>query len=379
MIVGVPKEIMNNEYRVALVPAGVRDLVESGHRVLVEKSAGEGSGISDEAYFQMGAEVRESAKAVFDEAEMIVKVKEPLPEEYDLFNEGQILFAYLHLAPALELTKALLRQKVVGIAYETIQLEDSSLPLLIPMSEIAGKLAIQAGAYYLQKENGGSGVLLGGVPGVSAGNVAIIGGGTAGTNAAKIALGMGACVTVLDINIDRLRYLSDIFEGKLTTMASNKSNIEAAVADADLVVGAILIPGAKANKLITMDMLTKMRKGSVIVDVAVDQGGCCEASRPTTHDNPVFTTEGILHYCVTNMPGAVSRTSTFALTNATLPYIIKLADMGYQKAIQTDNALRKGLNVFKGKVVSAPVAESLQLEYTPLEMYNELSMQHMSN
>jgi len=379
MIVGVPKEIMNNEYRVALVPAGVRDLVESGHRVLVERSAGEGSGISDEEYQRVGAEIKESAQAIFKEAEMIVKVKEPLPEEYDLFNEGQMLFAYLHLAPALELTKALLRQKVVGIAYETIQLEDSSLPLLKPMSEIAGKLAIQVGAYCLQKENGGSGVLLGGVPGVSAGNVAIIGGGTVGTNAAKIALGMGACVTVLDINIDRLRYLSDIFEGKLITMASNKSNIEAAVADADLAVGAILIPGAKANKLITMDMLTKMRKGSVIVDVAVDQGGCCEASRPTTHDNPVFTIDGVIHYCVANMPGAVSRTSTFALTNATLPYIIKLADMGYQKAIQTDNALRKGLNVFKGKVVSAPVAESLQLEYTPLEMYNELSMQNMSN
>ena len=379
MIVGVPKEIMNNEYRVALVPAGVRDLVESGHRVLVERSAGEGSGISDEEYQRVGAEVKESAKAVFDEVEMIVKVKEPLPPEYGLMREGQILFTYLHLAPALELTKALLTQKVIGIAYETVELADGSLPLLTPMSEIAGRLSIQVGAYYLQKENGGSGVLLGGVPGVKAGAVTIIGGGVVGTNAAKIALGMGACVTVLDINIDRLRYLSDIFEGKLITMASNKSNIEAAVADADLVVGAILIPGAKANKLITMDMLTKMRKGSVIVDVAVDQGGCCEASRPTTHDNPVFTTEGILHYCVTNMPGAVSRTSTFALTNATLPYIIKLADMGYQKAIQTDNALRKGLNVFKGKVVSAPVAESLQLEYTPLEMYNELSMQHMSN
>lgn len=379
MIVGVPKEIMNNEYRVALVSAGVRDLVESGHRVLVERSAGEGSGISDEEYQRVGAEIKEPSQAVFEEAEMIVKVKEPLPPEYGLMREGQILFTYLHLAPALELTKALLTQKVIGIAYETVELADGSLPLLTPMSEIAGRLSIQVGAYYLQKENGGSGVLLGGVPGVKAGAVTIIGGGVVGTNAAKIALGMGACVTVLDININRLRYLSDIFEGKLITMASNKSNIEAAVADADLAVGAILIPGAKANKLITMDMLTKMRKGSVIVDVAVDQGGCCEASRPTTHDNPVFTTEGILHYCVTNMPGAVSRTSTFALTNATLPYIIKLADMGYQKAIQTDNALRKGLNVFKGKVVNAPVAESLQLEYTPLETYNELSMQHMSN
>ncbi|MCK4794899.1 MAG: alanine dehydrogenase, partial [Desulfobacteraceae bacterium] len=267
MIVGVPKEIKNNEYRVALVPAGVRDLIESGHRVLVERSAGEGSGISDEEYRQVGAEIRPSVPAVFGEAEMIVKVKEPLPPEYGLMREGQILFTYLHLAPALELTKALLTQKVIGIAYETVELADGSLPLLTPMSEIAGRLSIQVGAYYLQKENGGSGVLLGGVPGVKAGAVTIIGGGVVGTNAAKIALGMGACVTVLDINIDRLRYLSDIFEGKLITMASNKSNIEAAVADADLVVGAILIPGAKANKLITMDMLTKMRKGSVIVDV----------------------------------------------------------------------------------------------------------------
>jgi len=369
LIVGVPKEIMNNEYRIAVVPAGVRALIENGHKVLLERSAGEGSGMSDEEYLQVGAEIKQSAQAVFEEAEMIVKVKEPLPEEYNLLNEGQILFTYLHLAPALELTKALLAQKVIGIAYETVQLADGSLPLLVPMSEIAGKLSIQVGAYYLQRENGGSGVLLGGVPGVRAGNVVIIGGGTVGTNAAKVALGMGAFVTILDINIDRLRYLSDILGGKLTALASNTSNIEAAVADADLVVGAILIPGAKAKKLVTRDMIARMRTGSVIVDVAVDQGGCFETSVPTTHDNPVFTVDGVIHYCVANIPAAVSRSSTFALTNATLPYILKLADLGCEKALRTDASLRKGLNVFKGKLVHKPVAESLGLQYTSLETF----------
>lgn len=369
MIVGVPKEIMNNEYRVAMVPAGARALIENGHQVLVERCAGEGSGISDEEYLQVGAEIKHSAQVVFEGAEMIVKVKEPLPEECNLLNEGQVLFAYLHLAPALELTKALLAQKVVGIAYETVQLVDGSLPLLTPMSEIAGKLSIQVGAYYLQRENGGSGVLLGGVPGVRAGNVVIIGGGTVGTNAAKIALGMGASVTILDINIDRLRYLSDILGGKLITLASNKSNIEAAVADADLVVAAVLVPGARAPHLVTRDMIAKMRKGSVVVDVAVDQGGCLETSVPTTHDNPVFTVDGVLHYCVANIPAAVSRTSTFALTNTTLPYVLKLADLGYEEALRTDASLRKGLNVFKGKLVYKPVAESLGLQYTPLETF----------
>ena len=365
MIVGVPKEIKNNEFRVAMVPAGVRALIENGHRVLVERSAGEGSGISDEEYLRVGAEEKESAQAVFEEAEMIVKVKEPLPEEYDFFNEGQILFTFLHLAPALELTQALLRKKVIGIAYETVQLADGSLPLLVPMSEIAGKLSIQVGAYYLQRENGGSGVLLGGVPGVHAGNVAIIGGGTVGTNAAKVALGMGAGVTILDINIDRLRYLTDILEGKLVTIASNKSNIEAAVADADLVVGAILMPGAKAKKLVTKDMLARMRKGSVIVDVAIDQGGCCETSTSTSFDDPVFTVDGVLHYCVANMPSAVSRTSTYALSNVTMPYVLELANLGYKKALQSKDSLRKGLNVINGKLVCKPVAESLGLEYTP--------------
>ncbi len=369
MIIGVPKEIKNNEYRVAMVPSGARALIENGHKVLVERSAGEGSGISDDEYLQVGAEVRQAAKAIFEEAEIIVKVKEPLPQEYDLLHEGQMLFTYLHLASALELTKALLRQKVMGIAYETVQLADGSLPLLTPMSEIAGKLSVQVGAYYLQKENGGSGVLLGGVAGVRAGNVVIIGAGTVGTNAAKVALGMGAAVTILDINIGRLRYLSDILEGKLTTLASNKSNVEAAVAHADLVVGAILIPGAKAQKLVTRDMIARMRKGSVIVDVAIDQGGCCETTRPTTFDDPVFIVDGVIHYCVANIPGAVPRTSTFALTNATLPYILKLAGLGYEEALRRDDSLRKGLNVFKGKLVCKPVAESLGLEYAPIEAF----------
>ena len=367
MIIGVPREIKNNEYRVAMVPAGVRALIENGHRVLVERSAGEGSSISDDEYLQVGAEIKQSAKAVFEEAEMIVKVKEPLPQEYNLLLEGQILFTYLHLASALELTKALLAQKVIGIAYETVQLADGSLPLLTPMSEVAGKLSIQVGAYHLQRDNGGSGVLLGGVPGVRAGNVVVIGGGTVGTNAARIALGMGATVTVIDINVDRLRYLGDILGGKLVTLASNKSNIEAAIADADLVVGAILIPGARARKLVTRDMIAKMRKGSVIVDVAIDQGGCCETSTPTTHDSPTFTIDGVNHYCVPNMPATVSRTSTFALTNATLPYILKLAELGYEGVLQADVALRKGLNVFKGKLVYKPVAESLGLQHTVLE------------
>ena len=367
MIIGVPREIKNNEYRVALVPAGVRLLVEKGHNVLVETAAGEGSGISDDEYHRAGAEVKQTVKNVFREAEMIVKVKEPLPEEYELFHEGQILFTYLHLAPAPELTGALLKKKVIGIAYETVQLPDGSLPLLEPMSEIAGKLAIQIGAYYLQKENGGSGILLGGVPGIKAGNVTVIGGGIVGVNAARVALGMGANVTIIDINLSRLRYLEDILGGKLVTLASNKTNIENAVAEADLVVGAILIPGAKAEKLVTRNMIARMRQGSVIVDIAVDQGGCCETSIATTLDNPVFTVDGIIHYCVSNIPSAVSRSATFALTNATLPYALKIADLGYKQALLSDNSLKKGCNLFKGHLVHQHVAESLGLTYTPLD------------
>ena len=366
MIVGVPREIKNNEYRVSLVPAGVRALVEKGHKVVVERSAGEGSGISDEEYLAAGAVIRQSPKDIYKEAQMIVKVKEPLPREYDLLSEEQILYTFLHLAPTLELTKALLRQKVIGIAYETVQLGDGSLPLLTPMSEIAGKMSIQAGCHYLQKENGGSGVLLGGVPGTKPGNVTVIGGGTVGANAAKIALGMGANVTILDTSLDRLRYLSDILQDRVTTLASNYSNIENAVVNADLVIGAVLIPGARAPCLVTRDMIRKMRKGSVIVDVAIDQGGCIETSVPTTFDNPTFTVDGVIHCCLTNMPSAVARTSTFALSNATFPYALKLADLGYKEALLSDNALGKGLNVFMGKLTNKAVAESLGLEYTPL-------------
>lgn len=364
MIVGVPREIKNNEYRVALIPTGVRALVENGHKVVVERSAGEGSGISDEEYLEAGAVITESPGDIYKEAEMIMKVKEPLPQECNLLSEGQILYTFLHLAPALDLTKALLRQKVVGIAYETVQLEDGSLPLLTPMSEIAGKMSIQVGCHYLQKENGGSGILLGGVPGTSPSNVTIIGGGIVGTNAAKIASGMGANVTILDTNLDRLRYLSDILQGRVTTLASNSSNIESAVVNANLVIGAVLIPGARAPCLVTRGMIAKMRKGSVIVDVAIDQGGCVEGAVPTTFDNPTFTVDGVIHCCLTNMPSAVARTSTFALSNATFPYALKLANLGYKEALLSDNALRKGLNVFMGKLTNKAVAESLGLEYT---------------
>jgi alanine dehydrogenase len=368
MIIGVPKEIKNNEYRVALVPAGARALVESGHRVLIEKSAGEGSGISDGEYQLVRAEVKDTARVVFEEADMIVKVKEPLPGEYDYFHPGQVLFTFLHLAPVKELALALLQKRIIGIAYETVQLADGTLPLLEPMSEIAGKLAVQVGAHYLQRENGGSGVLLGGVPGVKAGNVLIIGGGTVGTSAARVALGMGSCVIIVDININRLRYLTDILEGKLVTMVSNKSNIEAYIADADLVIGATLKPGARADKLVTRDLLAKMRQGSVLVDVAIDQGGCCETSRPTTLGHPVFTVDGVLHYCVANMPAAVSRSSTFALTNATFPYVFKLAETGHKEALKNDPALLKGLNVHQGNLVNEPVAKSLGLPYSALEI-----------
>ncbi len=367
MIIGVPKEIKNQEYRVALVPSGVHALVENGHKVLVQQGAGKGSGISGKEYVKAGAIIKKTAEEVFREADMIVKVKEPLPSEYELLHEGQILFTYLHLAPAPELARALLARKIIGIAYETVQLADSSLPLLMPMSEIAGKVSVQVGAHYLEKENGGSGVLLGGVPGVKAASVAIIGGGTAGTNAAKVALGMGANVTILDTNLNRLRYLSDIFGGKLTTIASNYHNIESAVVKADLVIGAILIPGTKAKKLVRRSMISRMRKGSVVVDVAIDQGGCFETSVVTTHAKPTYKVDGIIHYCVANIPGAVARTSTFALTNATFPYVLKLADLGFKEALRQDEALRQGLNVFKGKLTSKPVAESLGIPYTPYE------------
>jgi alanine dehydrogenase len=370
MIVGVPKEIKNHEYRVAMVPAGVKSLVADGHTVIIETSAGEGSGISDAEYVEAGARIRPTAEAVFAEAEMIVKVKEPLPQEYPLLREDQILFTYLHLAPAPALTKALLERKVIGIAYETVQLDNGSLPLLTPMSEVAGKLSIQVGAHWLQKENGGSGVLLAGVPGTPPASVAIIGGGTVGINAAKIALGMGANVTILDISLDRLRYLADVLPGRLTVLASNDLNVEKAVVEADVVVGGLLIPGARAKKVVTKSMMSRMRKGSVVVDVAIDQGGCVEGAAPTTHKDPVIRTDGVTLFCVANMPGCVARTSTFALTNATFPYTSKIANMGYKAALKADASLAKGLNVLQGKLVCRAVAEGVGMGYVAVDISN---------
>lgn len=367
MIVGVPREIKNHEYRVGMVPSGVRSMVENGHSVIIQASAGEGSGIPDAEYAAAGATVVATAEAVYREADMIIKVKEPLAGEYRLLHEGQVLFTYLHLAPDPDLTRALMDRKIIGIAYETVQTENGSLPLLTPMSEIAGKLAIQIGARYLEKENGGSGILLGGVPGVKPGNVTVVGGGTVGLNAAKTALGMGACVTLLDISLDRLRYLDDILVGRITFLPSNSLNIGTSVMDSDLVIGAVLVPGARARKLVTRDMVSKMRKGSVMVDVAIDQGGCFETSHPTSFDDPIFLVDGVIHYCVANMPGGVARTSTFALTNATLPYALKLATLGYEKALKADGALRKGLNLYKGKLTNKAVADAVNLEYTPYE------------
>jgi alanine dehydrogenase len=368
MIVGIPKEIKTDEYRVSMTPAGVHDLVTRGHKVLLEDHAGEGSGITNQDYLDQGAEIV-SRQDIFAMSEMIIKVKEPLPEEYGLLREGQILYTYLHLAPAPELTQALLDRKIIGIAYETVQLPDRSLPLLIPMSEVAGRMAIHEGAKYLERENGGRGILLGGVPGVDPGHVVIIGGGIVGANAAKMAIGTGAQVTLLDISLQRLRYLDDIHGSRLKTLMSNQFNLLESLRTADLVVGAVLIPGAKAPRLITREMLIPMQKGSVVVDVGIDQGGVLETSRPTTHSNPIFEIDGVIHYCVANMPGALARTSTFALTNATFPYALDLAEKGYQKALQEDSTLRAGLNVCLGAVTHPEVANALGKEFTPPENF----------
>lgn len=367
MIVGIPKEIKSYENRVSITPAGVESFKKAGHTVLIETGAGIGSGFTDADYSLAGAEILATAPEVFAKSEMIIKVKEPQPQEYDLFKEGQVLFTYLHLAPEPKLTEALLAKKVVGIAYETIQLTDGSLPLLIPMSEIAGRMAVQIGATFLEKQHGGRGILMGGVPGTPPAKVVIVGGGIVGTNAAKIASGMGANVTVLDLNLDRLRYLDDIFGGRIRTIMSNTYNIREEVRKADLLVGAVLIPGARAPKLVTEDMVKDMKQGAVIVDVAIDQGGSIETiDRVTTHANPVYEKYGVLHYSVANMPGAVARTSTFALTNSTLPYALKLANMGYKKAVLEDEALAKGVNVVNGKLTCRSVATSLAMEYTRL-------------
>lgn len=368
MIVGVPKEIKPQENRVAITPAGVDALVRAGHKVLIEKGAGEGSGIYDEDYKQAGAEIMPSAESVWENSEMIVKVKEPLPSEYKYFKEGQVIFTYLHLAPEPELTKALMESKVVAIAYETVQKDDGSLPLLTPMSEVAGRLAIQEGAAFLEKFRGGKGVLLSGVPGVPPASIVIVGAGTVGTSALKRAVGMGARVTILDINVNKLRYLDDIYQGRIETLYSNRFNLLNAISKADLVIGAVLIPGAKAPKLVTEEMVRAMEPGSVIVDVAIDQGGCVETiDHPTTHAEPVFVKYGVIHYAVSNMPGAVPRTSTFALTNATLPYALELANKGWKKAIIENKALARGVNVLNGKITYKAVAEAHNLPYHPLE------------
>lgn len=367
MIVGVPKEIKNNENRVAITPAGVSTLARAGHRVFIEAGAGTGSGFADEHFRASGAELVADAKAVFDAADLILKVKEPLEPEYGLFRTGQILFTYLHLAPEPELTRALMDKGVIAIAYETVQLPDGSLPLLTPMSEVAGRMATQIGAQFLERPQGGRGILLGGVPGVPPAEVVIIGGGSVGTNAAKMACGMGAQVTLLDISADRLRYLDDIFGGRLHTLMSNSYNIAEAVKRADLLIGAVLIPGARAPKLVTEDMVKTMQPGSVIVDVAIDQGGSVATiDRVTTHSDPTYVKHGVVHYSVANMPGAVPRTSTFALTNVTLPYALKLANLGWRKAIASDPALALGVNVANGHVVYKAVADAHNLPYVPL-------------
>lgn len=359
MIIGVPTEIKTSEYRVGMVPAGVRALTEAGHKVFVQSEAGVGSGIPDSAYIEAGATMLGTAEEVYAKAEMIVKVKEPLPPEYPLMREGQIIFTYLHLAPAKELTQALLDRGVIGVAYETIQLADRSLPLLTPMSEVAGRMATQIGASYLGKSHGGRGVLLGGVPGVRRGVVTIIGGGVVGVNAAKIAIGLGARVYLLDINHGRMAYLDDIFGNSISTVMSNAENIASLVAEADLVIGSVLIPGARAPWLVSRQMIGSMRPGSVVVDVSIDQGGCFETSRPTTHTEPTFVEEGVVHYCVANIPGEVASTSTFALTNVTLPYAVALANKGVAQAAKDDPALCKGVNVCSGHVTYQAVAECL--------------------
>ncbi|MCI0355839.1 MAG: alanine dehydrogenase [Acidobacteria bacterium] len=358
MIIGVPKEVKDHESRVGVVPSGVKALVDLGHTVLVETRAGELSSMLDGDYKQAGAEIAGTAAEVWSKAEMVVKVKEPVEREFGHFRENLTLFTYLHLAPLPELTGQLLNKRVTGIAYETIRDAAGTLPLLTPMSEVAGRMAVQVGASYLEKERGGRGVLLGGVPGVAPGKVCIIGGGIVGTNAAKVALGMGANVTLVDLNLNRLRELDDIFGARIQTLASNSYTIGQAARNADLLIGGVLIPGAAAPKLVTEDMVRQMKPGAVIVDVAIDQGGCIATARPTTHSNPAYTVHGVVHYCVTNMPAAVPHTSTLALTNATLPYVIKLAQMGPGAAIQADPAIREGVNTFQGYVTCAPVAES---------------------
>ncbi|MBX2965992.1 MAG: alanine dehydrogenase [Cyclobacteriaceae bacterium] len=369
MIIGVPKEIKNNENRVALTPAGTQELVKRGHTVYVENSAGAGSGFADEDYVKAGAKMLKTAGEIFSAAEMIIKVKEPIEQEYKLIKKDQLVFTYFHFASHEPLTKAMISSGAVCLAYETVERIDGSLPLLIPMSEVAGRMSIQEGAKYLEKPLKGRGILLGGVPGVKPAKVLILGGGVVGTNAAKIAAGMGADVTIADVNLNRLRYLDDVMPKNVHTVVSNEYTIREMVQDHDLIVGAVLIPGAKAPKLVTRDMLKTMRPGTVLVDVAVDQGGCIETCTPTTHENPTFIIDDVVHYCVANMPGAVPYTSTLALTNATLPYAIRLANQGWQKACQESTELRTGLNVMFGEVVYKGVADAFNLPYTDVKKF----------
>lgn len=367
MLIGVPKEIKVHEYRVGLTPAGVRELVAHGHQVMVQSQAGAGIGLLDEAYAAAGAEIVADADAVFARAEMVVKVKEPQAVECAKLRDGQVLFTYLHLAPDPQQTLGLLQSGCVAIAYETVTDGRGGLPLLAPMSEVAGRMSIQAGAHALEKAQGGNGVLLGGVPGVAPAEVVIIGGGVVGYNAARMAVGMGASVTIFDRSLARLNWLDTVFDGRLKTLFSTSDSVENEIAKADLVIGAVLVPGAAAPKLVTRAMLKHMKPGAVVVDVAIDQGGCFETSRPTTHQNPTFTDEGVVHYCVANMPGGVARTSTFALTNATLPYVLALAGKGYRQALSDDAGLREGLNIHRGAVTYRAVAEALQHPYLPVE------------
>ncbi len=367
MKIGVPKEVKIQEYRVGLVPAGVRELIQSGAKVSVQAGAGLGSGVSDDEYKKVGATIVPTAEQIWKDSEMIIKVKEPLPSEFNLIQTEQKIYTYLHLAVAPELVDVLVQKKVAGIAYETIEAKNRSLPLLKPMSEVAGKMATQIGATYLSKQHGGIGVLLGGVPGVRRGRVTIIGAGIVGMNACKIAVGLGADVIILDVNVDRLEYLDDIFGNQITTLKSHAHNIEEAVLDSDLVIGAVLLPGAKAPNLVTREMVSKMRKGAVIVDVAVDQGGCVETCKPTTHENPTYVVDGIIHYCVANMPGAVANTSTFALTNATLGYAKKIVEDGLETLMKDDAGFKLGLNTYKGYVTYEAVAQALNKTYKSID------------
>lgn len=369
MVIGVPKEIKNNESRVALTPSGTNELVKKGHEVHVQSAAGQGSGFSDALYKYSGARILPSIEEVYAGAELVLKVKEPTASEYGLIRKDQIIFTYFHFASDEELTRAMIGCGAICLAYETVEKADKSLPLLIPMSEVAGRMAVQKGANYLEKPSGGRGILLGGVPGVLPAKVIVLGGGIVGTNAAYMAAGLGADVTIMDVSLARMRYLSEVMPSNVNTMMSNEMNIRKVIKDADLIIGAILITGAKAPHLITKDMLTDMKPGTVLVDVAVDQGGCIETCRPTTHENPTYTVDEVIHYCVANMPAAVPFTSTLALTNATLPYILQLADKGWEKAAQENSELKAGLNIIRGDVVYKAVAETFHLPYLPAETY----------